>query len=80
MARIIVTAVTALGMLFVGIQALSFRDQTVSGLGLSGANQEAYNMTHVVAQDTFAIAGNAMPRLFVVILLVLLAGLLALMR
>lgn len=80
MAKIIVTALAALSMLYVGIQALSYRATTVSDSGLSGANQEAYNMTHGVMSDATIIAGNALPRLFIIVLLVLLVGVLVLTR
>lgn len=80
MARIIVTAVSALVMLFIGIQSLAFRSDSISTLGLSGANQEAFNMTQAVTTDATAIAGNALPRLFIAVLLVLLVGALVLTR
>jgi hypothetical protein len=80
MSRIIVTGLSALVMLFVGIQALSFREQTVSNTGLSGANETAFNMTVEVTTDATAIAGNALPRLFIVVLLALLVGVLLLSR
>ena len=80
MSRIIVTAVTALSMLFIGIRALSYQAQRTDELGLSGANAEAANMTDAVVGDGAIILGNALPRLFVVVLLVLLVGALALTR
>lgn len=80
MARIIVTALAVLSMLYVGIQSLSFRSQTISDTGLSGASQEAYNMTDVVAQDAIVVSANALPLLFVIVLLALLVGVLALSR
>lgn len=80
MARIIVTALAALTMLFVGIQALSFRATRLQNAGLSGANQTALNLTDAVLGDSVAIVGNALPRLFIVVLLALLVGLLALTR
>ena len=80
MARIIVTAVAALSMLYVGIQALSFRSQRLNELGLSGRSGEALNTTDAVLTDGTAILGNALPRLFIVVLLALLVTLLALTR
>lgn len=80
MAKIIVTAVAALSMLYVGIQALSFRSQRINELGLSGSSAEGLNMTDAVLGDGAAILGNALPRLFVVVLLALLVAMLALTR
>jgi len=80
MARIIVTAIAALSMLYVGIQALAFRSQTVSSVGLSGADQEAFDMTQGVATDATSILGNALPGLFIICLLALLVALLVLTR
>ena len=78
--RLIVTAVSALTMLYLGIQALAFRSDTVSEAGLSGASQTAFNMSVRVTTDATQIAGNAMPRLFIVVILALLVALLALTR
>jgi hypothetical protein len=80
MARIIVTMLAALTMLYVGIQALAFREATISTAGLSGADQEAFNMTRSVVTDATAITGNALPRLFIIVLVVLLISLLVLTR
>lgn len=80
MSRIIVTAVAVLSMLFIGIQSLSYQAQRTDELGLSGADAQAANMTDAVVGDGAVILGNALPRLFVVVLLVLLVGALALMR
>lgn len=80
MARIIVTAVAALSMLYVGIQSLSYRSQSISDLGLSNRSAEAANMTDAVVGDGATILGNALPRLFIVVLLALLVAMLALTR
>jgi len=80
MARIIVTGLAVLSMLFVGIQALSYRSQTVANAGLSGADQEAFDMTQLVATDATAILGTALPAMFIVTLLALLVGFLVLTR
>lgn len=80
MSRILTMGVAALVMLYLGIQAVAFRSGAVGDLGLNGTNQEALNMTDAVAGDTLIIAGNALPRLLIVVLLVLLVGFLALTR
>lgn len=80
MARIIATALGAMAMLFVGIQALSYRLDTVSNLGLSGANQEALDLTREVSTDATLITGNALPLMFIAVLAALLAGALFLAR
>jgi len=80
MSRIIVMAVAALSMLYVGVQSLSFRSQAVGDLNLSNGSAEAYEFTDTVAGDGVAILGNALPRLFIVVLLLLLVGMLVLTR
>mgnify|MGYP006285231391 CR=1 FL=1 len=80
MSKFIVTAVAGLSMLFVGIQSLSYRSNAISDLNLSGRNAQAANMTDAVVGDGAAVLGNALPRLFILLILVLLVAMLALTR
>lgn len=80
MARILVTALAALTMLYVGIQSLAFRSQSVADTNPTGASSEAFNLTRAVATDGTAILGTALPSLFIVSLLSLLVGYLVLTR
>lgn len=80
MSRILTLAIAALAMLFVGIQSVAYRSDAIGDLGLTGDNQEALNMTDAVASDSLTIVGNALPRLFIVVLLVLLVAFLAMTR
>ena len=80
MARILVTALSAVTMLFVGIASLSYRAETIDSTNLNNTSQEALNLTHEVTGDVTAIAGGALPRVFIVVLLALLVGLLIIAR
>lgn len=80
MARIIATALTAVTIIGLGLVALQYRVESLSGAGLTGNDQEALNLTTNVSSDAMAIVGNAMPRLFVVVFLVFLVVLLLLIR
>lgn len=80
MSRIIVTAVTALAMLFVGIQGLSYRSQAIADTNPSGRNAEAFDFLDAVLEGSTTQLGNALPRLFVIVLLVLVVGMLVLTR
>jgi len=81
MARIIVTALSAVTMLFLAITALSYRAQSLDNIGVNGTlNNDALNLTTNVTQDATNVAGNALPRLFIVVLLALVVGMLLLNR
>lgn len=81
MARIIVTALSAVTMLFLAISALSYRAQSLDTIGVNGTlNNDALNLTTNVTSDATLVAGNAIPRLFVVVLLVFVVGTLLLQR
>lgn len=80
MARIITLAVASLVMLYIGIQSVAFRSDAMGDLGLTGSDQEALNMTDAVAGDSLTIVGNALPRLFILVLLLLVVGMLVLTR
>ena len=71
------SAVTAIGL---GIAAMHFRQQELNAAGLSGADAEAYNLTVGVSTNTLEIVGQALPWLFVIVLLVILTGMLLLTR
>lgn len=73
MPRLIVTALSAVTMLFVGIVSLQYRYENISGVGLSGNDQEALNMTREVAVGQTQILSNALPQLFIIVLLAILA-------
>jgi len=76
MARALVTALSSLSILMLGIVSLQYSDQRIAGEGLSGRNATAFDLTRNVSTDMAEIASNALPLLFVVILLVLMVVLL----
>lgn len=76
MARILVTALSAFSILGVGIVSLQYSDQSLAAEPLTGANASAFNLTREVASDGTEIAANAIPMVFVAVLLVLMIVLL----
>ena len=80
MSRIVVTALSAVTIVLLGIHSLSYRQQDLSGAGLTGANAEAYNMTREVSTGMMTIAGNGMPRLMIVLIAVMLIVMLLIIR
>jgi hypothetical protein len=73
MPRLIVTALSAMTMVFIGIVSLQYRYEEISGAGLSGNSQEALNMTRDVAVGQTQILANALPQLFIIVLLAIVA-------
>lgn len=80
MARVIVTALSAVTVLFLAIQSLAYRSQSVKDADLSGNSQEAFNLSQSVATDMTNVLGTAIPRLFIIVLLALIVGVLLLNR
>lgn len=80
MSKLIVTAVAALSMLFVGIRALSFRSDATDDLGLSGADAQAAGFLDSVLGGGATALGISLPALFAVAIFTLLLGFLALTR
>lgn len=80
MARILVTALSAFSVLMFGIVSLQYSDQSIAAEGLSGTNATAFNLTREVATDGTTILGNALPLLFIVVLLALMVVLLVMNR
>lgn len=76
MARTLVTALSSFTILMFGIVSLQYSDQDIQAESLNGTNLTAFNLTREVSTDMTSIAGNALPWLFVVVLLVLLIVLL----
>lgn len=70
MARIFVTALTAVTIIALGLVALQFRAQDLAGESLTGANATAFNMTTEVSSDAMVIAANAIPWLFAAVAVV----------
>lgn len=75
MARIFVTALSAVSIIAVGIVALHYRAQALAGDSLGANETEALNLLNNVSGDGLAIMGNALPRLFVVVLFVVIVAL-----
>lgn len=80
MSRLLTTALSAVTMLGLGIVALHYRQQELASESLSGDNAEAFNLTVEVSTDMTAIAGNALPRLMLVVILVFVILLLVMIR
>lgn len=80
MNRLIVAALSAVTMLFLGINALQYRVDSLSGQSLNGTDAEAYNLTVDVSTDLTLLAGNAVPQLLMVGIIVSLIGLLVMIR
>lgn len=80
MSKLLTTALSAVTMLGLGIVALHSKQQDLAGQSLSGRNQEAFNLTVEVSSDMTAIAGNALPRLMLVVILVFVIILLVMIR
>lgn len=70
MARVLVTALSAVTILGLGLVALQFRAQDLAGESLTGANATALNLTNEVSGDAMVIASNAIPWLFAAVLVV----------
>lgn len=80
MSKLLTTALSAVTMLGLGIVALHYKQQELASQSLSGRNQEAFNLTVEVSSDMTAIAGNALPRLMLVVILVFVIILLVMIR
>lgn len=80
MARILTTAMSAVTIALLGIVSLSYAQDDLAGAGLQNKSLEAFNVTTAVSTDLTTTMGNALPRLFVAVLLVLMIVLLLLVR
>ncbi len=80
MNRLIVAALSAVTMLFLGINALQYRVDSLSDQSLTGTNAEAYNFTVEVSTDMTLLAGNALPRVLMVGIVVSVIALLVMLR
>lgn len=80
MARIITTALSAVTIIALGIVALQYRVSDLNDASLTNESAEAFNLTTNVSSDVTLIAGNAVPRLLVIVLLVFVIALLLLTR
>lgn len=80
MSRLFTTALSAVTMLGLGIVALHYRQQRLASQSLSGNNAEALNLTVKVSSDMTAIAGNALPRLMIAVIVVFVILLLVMIR
>lgn len=80
MKQVITTALSAVTILFLGIVALQYRVDDLDGESLSGTNAEAYNLTLDVSTDLTLIAGNAVPRILVILIIVSVIVLLLMTR
>lgn len=80
MSRLFTTALSAVTMLGLGIVALHYRQQELASQSLTGDDAEAFNLTVKVSSDMTAIAGNALPRLMLVVIVVFVILLLVMIR
>lgn len=80
MSRLFTTALSAVTMLGLGIVALHYRQQELASQSLTGDDAEALNLTVKVSSDMTAIAGNALPRLMLVVIVVFVILLLVMIR
>lgn len=80
MARIIAAALSAVTIIGLGIVALQYQVNSLSGAGLTGDDQEAFNLATNVSGDAMVVIGNAMPRLLLLVIFVFVVLLLLMIR
>lgn len=80
MSKLFTTALSAVTMLALGIVALHYKQQDLDSQSLSGDSYEAFNLTVAVSTDMTSIAGNALPRLLLVVILVFVIVMLIMIR
>lgn len=80
MTRLVVTALSAVTIVSLGIVSLHYRQQELADAGLTGNNAEAFNMTREVSTGVMTIAGNAMPRLLMIVIIVMVIVMLLIIR
>lgn len=80
MKQVIITALSAVTIVYIGIVALQYRVDDLSQQTLNGTNAEAYNLTVDLSTDLTLVAGNALPRVLMVAIVVSVIALLVLTR
>jgi hypothetical protein len=80
MKQFITTTLSAVTILSLGIVALQYRVDDLGSDSLNGTNAEAYNLTVDVSTDLTLIAGNALPRILMVAIVVSVIALLLMTR
>lgn len=68
MARVFVTALSAVTIIGLGIVALQFRAQDLANEGFTGANATALNLTNAVGGDAMTIVAHAIPWLMIAVI------------
>lgn len=80
MPRILATILSALTIIGLGIYALQYRAESLAGSSLTGADAQAFNTTRAVSTDVMTIVANALPRLFIIVILALVVVMLLIIR